>query len=598
MKKFGDRHLIFTLDQPYFQKPGYEGINSTSDLVDHLTSKGIPHHRTVGQYQDPEQGIHYKEDTVALKDPSDQDIKTHLDLAQKQGQESAILRHGDKWHMLYLNGPLAGKKLTAQHYEEYAQPPTKKPYVTTPSGSHVSIKFNDQPESYEINDLLRPDKDTSLQKDSVPEGHQKLVHYSVTPGLDIIDPNKQGTGAKGQENKQGVPDVRASYWYKSGTEPESVVTQGQKSIYTKTLTPDHKIYDLATDPDQIGKKLYESSLQRQVNPGQVTRDELLGQIRDYGYHGFTNSKHPSMNNVVQLFHQHRPETEEPVTPKHFEDLRNRIYKSENLSKSTKTPSKFTGYKRLEQIKRDHGVMASGNEHHQDELDQAIIEAKMRDADKMVQNADRMQRKPVKKAIIDESVFQEDLDKAAPQYEGELHPNGHHIAKKHPSGTVMWHSTKAVADNNDRIINDPKKIQSLLQRVPESHRDVLAGMIKSVARDPNRHFVPTQDRGVQKLRARHIKSLIHNDPDITLDTSDPNHLKITRQSHSQGVNSGQKIDFSFKKGENLGKTEQNDRPGISPAVCTVWDGNGFSRGLYSGRDWLYFEKSRPSSESGN
>jgi len=48
MKKFGDRHLIFTLDQPYFQKPGYEGINSTSDLVDHLTSKNIPHHRTTG----------------------------------------------------------------------------------------------------------------------------------------------------------------------------------------------------------------------------------------------------------------------------------------------------------------------------------------------------------------------------------------------------------------------------------------------------------------------------------------------------------------------------------------------------------------------
>lgn len=208
-----------------------------------------------------------------------------------------------------------------------------------------------------------------------------------------------------------------------------------------------------------------------------------------------------------------------------------------LDKSTKTPSKFTSYKRLEQIKRDHGVMASGNEYHQDELDQAIVEAKMRDADKMVQNADRMQRSPVKKAIIDESVFQEDLDKAAPQYEGELHPNGHHVAKKHPSGTVMWHSTKEQADKNDRIINDPKNLQGLLQRMPESHRDVLLGMVKSVAKDPNRHFVPTQDGKVQKLRARHIKSLIYNDPEITLDASDPNHLKITRQSHSQGVNSG-------------------------------------------------------------
>lgn len=72
---------------------------------------------------------------------------------------------------------------------------------------------------------------------------------------------------------------------------------------------------------------------------------------------------------------------------------------DEMKKSTKTPSKHTSWKRLEQIKRDHGVMASGHEHHQDELDSAIVDAKVRDAEKMVQEADRMQRRPMRKSSL-------------------------------------------------------------------------------------------------------------------------------------------------------------------------------------------------------
>lgn len=72
---------------------------------------------------------------------------------------------------------------------------------------------------------------------------------------------------------------------------------------------------------------------------------------------------------------------------------------DEMKKATKTPSKHTSWKRLEQIKRDHGVMASGHEHHQDELDSAIVDAKVRDAEKMVQEADRMQRRPMRKSAL-------------------------------------------------------------------------------------------------------------------------------------------------------------------------------------------------------
>lgn len=75
-----------------------------------------------------------------------------------------------------------------------------------------------------------------------------------------------------------------------------------------------------------------------------------------------------------------------------------LFDSKAIKKSTKTPSKHTSWKRLEQIKRDHGVMASGDEHHQDDLDSAIVDAKVRDAEKMVQEADRMQRRPVRKSL--------------------------------------------------------------------------------------------------------------------------------------------------------------------------------------------------------
>jgi 8-oxo-dGTP pyrophosphatase MutT (NUDIX family) len=67
-----------------------------------------------------------------------------------------------------------------------------------------------------------------------------------------------------------------------------------------------------------------------------------------------------------------------------------------LNKAIHTPSKFTNYKQLEQIKRDHNVGAKGKEYDEQSLNESIIDRKVADAERMVREADKMQRRPMKK----------------------------------------------------------------------------------------------------------------------------------------------------------------------------------------------------------
>lgn len=135
-----------------------------------------------------------------------------------------------------------------------------------------------------------------------------LHHYSRVPGLKTLDPQFQGTGAKGAENKHGVPDVKVTYFYREGAPTEDLVTQQAQSRYT-VEAPDEHLYDIGTDPHGIISKLREQSQNRQINPGQVTRDEMLGAVRDAGHHGFYNSK-SHLPHAVGMFHPTQPIKEE------------------------------------------------------------------------------------------------------------------------------------------------------------------------------------------------------------------------------------------------------------------------------------------------
>lgn len=135
-----------------------------------------------------------------------------------------------------------------------------------------------------------------------------LHHYSRVPGLKTLDPQFQGTGAKGAENKHGVPDVKVTYFYREGAPTEDLVTQQAQSRYT-VEAPDEHLYDIGTDPHGILSGLREQSQNRQINPGQVTRDEMLGAVRDAGHHGFYNSK-SHLPHAVGMFHPTQPIKEE------------------------------------------------------------------------------------------------------------------------------------------------------------------------------------------------------------------------------------------------------------------------------------------------
>ena len=113
-----------------------------------------------------------------------------------------------------------------------------------------------------------------LAKSEKPSKNIDLVHYSVEPGLKQIDVNKMGTGAPAQEYKQGTPSVARAYYYRAGSKPEGLVTQGAKACYLATLNPTkHKLYDLGSDPEGLHPKSKELFLSSEG--GESPEDALL-----------------------------------------------------------------------------------------------------------------------------------------------------------------------------------------------------------------------------------------------------------------------------------------------------------------------------------
>lgn len=280
----------------------------------------------------------------------------------------------------------------------------------------------------------------------------------------------------------------------------------------------------------------------------------------------------------------------------------------SLNKTVKTPSKHIPLKRLKQIKQDNYVGETGKEFSQEELDQAIVDRETAYANKKVKQYEKdmwnpkggqeaFALAPVRKSLII-SIFEpfEELEKSeAPKYENHIDEEKGRIGKIHPNGTLMWHHLPQLADKNDRIINNQNRINSFLSKLPESHRDLASRVISHVAKDPNRHFIPTEEGGRNKLRARHIKDLLLGNRDITIDTKEPGVLKINRSSHSQGKNLGRQVSFEFRaKGAgNVGirKTENNDGRRASKDLQNVRSRDGFIGSLFAKRSGVHLEKSR-------
>ena len=185
-----------------------------------------------------------------------------------------------------------------------------------------------------------------------------------------------------------------------------------------------------------------------------------------------------------------------------------------------------------------------------------------------------------------------LEKTAPEYAGQSHPDPYKpwTAKVHPEGQLMWHANEDQARRTDATLNNPHAIQKFLQRVPQSHREPMSNLINMTAKDPNRHFIPVEDNGKMKLRARHIRSLLFGGGDVTMDTSEPNVLRITRNSHSE-QKAYPPIHMIYRFGDKNGirKAEKNDRSATYGHIHDVFLRSRPGTDIQSGRNILHPEQ---------
>jgi hypothetical protein len=292
--------------------------------------------------------------------PKHHDIKV---TAHKDGKEvgSAYINHHDSRHItphsVNVHKTYRRQGIASGMYHHAEKSTGKKMIDTYEDQTHAAKKLWENPN--------RP----------FGKSENELIHYSRRAGLKELDPSQMGTG--GTRMKQQPPEHKSTFYYTPESKPEQEVTQGAKSRYTIKVGPEHKIYDLSQDPD----KMYQAA--QASNQGAFNEDILHGMLKDKGYHG-VKWKMRDGTHVVQMYH--------PM-PVHQEQNLQEMEKGGPIS-----PSKHIGYKRLEQIKQDHGIGAGGKEYGEEETDKAIMDRKVSEADKMVRDADRMQRRdPMKKS---------------------------------------------------------------------------------------------------------------------------------------------------------------------------------------------------------
>jgi hypothetical protein len=153
----------------------------------------------------------------------------------------------------------------------------------------------------------------------------------------------------------------------------------------------------------------------------------------------------------------------------------------------------------------------------------------------------------------------DLEKSdyhTPTHVGAIHPNKPYIAVKHPEGQIMWHSNADAAGKTDSIINDPKLRQNILGKISNpTHRGGINAIMDMVAKDPNRHFIPSRDGGKEKMRARHIKNLLLSPESVKMDLSPDNTLSISMARH--GTLGGSTTWRYNLQPKGMAKNEQNE-----------------------------------------
>ncbi|MFI4963684.1 MAG: hypothetical protein ACHP6H_07515, partial [Legionellales bacterium] len=139
----------------------------------------------------------------------------------------------------------------------------------------------------------------SLKKSQESE-KLSLVHYSSHPNLTEVDPKHHGKGVDSRTKGRDTWHPH-SFYYKAGTEPEAVVTGRAPHKYHASIDTKHQpLYDIGTDP--------EGHIANSPN-----MDAAHEKIKEKGYHGFHNSRHDTLPNVVAMYHPLKVQAEKSVT---------------------------------------------------------------------------------------------------------------------------------------------------------------------------------------------------------------------------------------------------------------------------------------------
>lgn len=224
---FTQPHSIFSVENPYH--PTSHSI-SHEDMMNKLKNKGFDIEPLKGKYGN-------EENSIVVKNPSEQQKNVLNHIARKLGQDSIIHSDGQNHQMLYLHGEKAGKHLKGVGTQIHNQQPDDF-YSTTTSGTHFTHNFDF--------DNLHKSEFSKLEKMSRPLMQNKELGLGQDPRMDVkyVDPEKEYKikSPTGKEKTVTAPEL------------ESKKLQNKASLKTFKKQPG----DILSPKEnvKIGKKVY------------------------------------------------------------------------------------------------------------------------------------------------------------------------------------------------------------------------------------------------------------------------------------------------------------------------------------------------------
>lgn len=285
--KLAGPHFLLSAENPKF--PQHNEMNMTHEQVlHHLRGAGYDAHPVEGHYGSPEKSI------VVYGVQAHHANVLHS-LASRLGQDSSIYSTGKTHEMKFHHGEDAGKSVhgigTVWHDHKPADG-----YTTLPGNQHhFSHNF----------DFANPiHASAGGMKKSEEMNRINLVHYSYKQGLTEIDPKFKSTGHDARTKGRDQAHKHA-FFYREGTEPEEHVANAMAHKYKGSIHPEeHRLYDIGEDQEDHVKHA------KNENQGILDMDKVHGRLKDHGYKGFFNSKHPQHPNVVALYEPLKVEGDE------------------------------------------------------------------------------------------------------------------------------------------------------------------------------------------------------------------------------------------------------------------------------------------------